>query len=141
MQTRNPAQRRYLWRFLPAMAAYMVVLIAAERVIDSARPTGVALALLSVAPALPLVAAIAAIGLYLHEERDEWVRARAAAASLGATGLLLALATVWGFLEQGGVVAHVPAWAAFPLWAIGLGLSQGVLALADRRAGGGGDGA
>ncbi len=134
-QRLNPAQRRYLRRFLPAMTVYSVVVIAAGNAIGRHQVQGLALVALSILPALPLLVAIAAVGLYLTEETDEYIRTRAMIGSLGGTGLVLAVGTVWGFLEQGRVVPHVAAWFVFPLWAIGLGITQGVLALRDRLAG------
>lgn len=129
----NSAQRRYLWRFLPAMLVYSLVVPVSSSLIDGHRITGATLVALSIAPALPLLVAIAAVGLYLIEETDEYIRMRAIIGALGGTGLVLATGTVWGFLEQGGVVPHIPAWFVFPLWAIGLGLSQGLCGLVDRR--------
>jgi hypothetical protein len=116
--------RRYLWRFLPAMGLYVIVLFVSLRLYrayDLAEPL---LWLVAVAPALPLIAAIAAIGLYLKEEDDEFQRALAVASYVVATGLMLATATVWGFLEQFGLAPHVPSWSAFPLLALCLVPSQ-----------------
>lgn len=116
--------RRYLWRFMPAMGLYVIVLFVSLRLYrayDLAEPL---LWLVAVAPALPLIAAIGAIGLYLKEEDDEFQRALAVASYVLATGLMLAIATVWGFLEQFGLAPHVPAWAAFPLLALCLVPSQ-----------------
>jgi hypothetical protein len=116
--------RRYLWRFMPAMGLYVVVLFVSlklHRTYDIAEPL---LWLVAVAPALPLIAAIGAIGLYLREEDDEFQRALAVGSYVLATGLMLATATVWGFLEQFGLAPHVPAWSAFPLLALCLVPSQ-----------------
>ncbi|GAA0666573.1 hypothetical protein FHT00_000016 [Sphingomonas insulae] len=132
----NAAQRRYLRRFLPAMLVYSVVIMVSGNAIGHHRVSGGLLIALSIAPALPLLCAIAAVGLYLHEETDEYIRMRAVIGSLGGTGLVLATGTIWGFLEQGGVLPHLPAWFVFPLWAVGLGLSQWVCNLRDRWSGG-----
>jgi len=53
-----------------------------------------------------------------------------AEAALWATGGLLAVATVWGFLEMFGLVPHIESWAAFPIWAVCLAPAQ---VLARRR--------
>ena len=50
-------------------------------------------------------------------------------------GVVLAAGSFWGFLETFGVVPHVWAWWTFPVWAIGMGLSQGWMAWRDRTAG------
>ena len=132
----NPAQRRYLWRFLPAMFVYSIVIMVSGNAIGHHRVSGGLLLALSIAPSLPLLCAITAVGLYLYEEKDEYIRMRAVIGSLGGTGLVLATGTIWGFLEQGGVAPHLPAWFVFPLWAVGLGLSQGLCNLRDHWRGG-----
>ncbi|OAN63859.1 hypothetical protein [Sphingomonas sp. TDK1] len=131
----NPAQRRYSWRFGGAMGAYSVVLIACKLAARAWHPEGVSLFLLALAPALPLLAAIAAYGLYLLEEKDEFLRNINATAALGGLGVVLAFCTVWGFLTDGGLVPGFPLWGTFPLWALGMGLSQGVLWHRYRNAG------
>lgn len=137
MAKQNPAQRRYLLRFFPAMAAYVVVLSACSWAAKHYDPQGAALFLLSLLPALPLLAAIAVMGLYLTEERDEFIRARLVTSMIGGIGITLAFTTVWGFLEHGGVVPHFETFLAFPLWCGSFGLVQGFLNLRDRMSGGG----
>ena len=91
---------------------------------ESLKPTGPLAWLLAVLPAVPLTAAIVVVGLYLREETDEFQRAVFAESALWATGGLLALANVWGFLEMFRIVPHIPAWIAFPLWAVLFAPSQ-----------------
>lgn len=133
----NPAQRRYLRRFLPAMLAYAVVLCACTWLIRHHQPHGLPLFLLSGLPAVPLVAGIAVMGAYLIEERDEFIRARLVTAMIGGLGVMLAITTVWGFLENGGAVAHFPTFLTFPIWCGCFGLWQCAMGIRDRMAGGG----
>jgi hypothetical protein len=67
---------------------------------------------------------IRAMALLLKEERDEYLRQRFVEQSLVATGLLLTVATLYGFLNAFDVAPRIDAWAAFPVWAIGLGLGR-----------------
>lgn len=120
----NPAVRRYLNRLMGCMLTYLALLVAAQIAREVLHLSGTMLAIIGVLPALPIIGCICVIGRYLVEEQDEYLRMQAARASLIATGLLLVAASVWGFLEQGGVVRHVPASAAFMVWAIGLGAGQ-----------------
>lgn len=136
-QKLNPAQRRYVRRFFPAMAAYVVVLFACTWVAKHYDPQGAALFILSLLPALPLLAVLVVMGVYLAEEADEFIRARLVTAMLGGIGITLAVTTVWGFLENGGVVPHFATFLAFPLWCASFGLTQCVLNLRDRMSGGG----
>jgi heme A synthase len=134
-QQRNPAQRRYVRRFLPMMAAYVVILFAVTAYFRDHHPTGALLVLLSVLPALPLLGAIGVIGVYLSEERDEFVRHRLVLAMIGGTGVLLAITTVWGFLEMNAVVPHFPTFLAFPLFCAAFGLIQCAMGVRDRMTG------
>ena len=65
-----------------------------------------------------------AMGLLLREESDEYLRARLVQQSLIATGFMLTVATLYGFLNTFDVAPRVDAWAVFPLWALGLGLGR-----------------
>jgi hypothetical protein len=122
--TPSPAARRYQRRFMIAMGAYVITLAGAIGVFNGAHPPVWLVWPLALAPALPIVGVIVVMGLYLREETDEFQRAIASEAALWATGALLSIATVWGFLEEFGLVVHAPAWAAFPVWALALGLAN-----------------
>lgn len=126
----SAAARRYNLRFLIAMSLYVVALVGALEAWQALRPDGALAIALAVLPALPLIGAIVVMGLYLKEETDEFERSVQAEAALWATGGLLALATVWGFLELFGLVPHVESWVTFPVWAVCLGPAQ---VLARRR--------
>lgn len=136
-QCMNPAQRRYVRRFMPTMAMYVVTLFACVWGINRAEPQGVLLVLLSVLPSLPILGVIVVMGLYLSEERDEFIRARLVTAMVGGIGITLAVTSVWGFLENSGVVPHFMTMLAFPLWCGSFGLVQCAMSLRDRLTGGG----
>lgn len=137
MNTRNPAQRRYVARFVPAMLAYVIVLFACTWANRAYQPEGAALYVLSVLPSLPLLAVLVVMGLYLREERDEFIRNRLVTAMIGGIGITLAITSVWGFLEEGAHVAHFPTFLAFPIWCGAFGFVQCLTSLRDRMAGGG----
>jgi xanthosine utilization system XapX-like protein len=122
--TRSPAARRYTRRFMTAMSVYVFTLLGAVSALRYLRPTGGLAYALAIAPALPLIAAIGVIGLYLREETDEFQRAIQTEAALWATGGMMAIATVWGFLEMFGLVPHVDSWCAFPIWSVLLAPGQ-----------------
>lgn len=117
-QTCTPAMKRYQRRTMAASALYVAALIGAIAVHRLLPPDGWEAYAVAVAPALPVIGVIVTMGLYLRDETDEFQRAVHAEAALWATGGLLAIATVWGFLEMFGLVVHVEAWAAFPIWAV-----------------------
>ena len=109
----SAVQRRYAWRFSSAMGAYSVVIVACKLAARAWHPDGALLFALALMPALPLLAAMAAYGLYLLEEKDEFLRSVNATAALGGLGVMLAFCTIWGFLTDGGVVPAFPLWGAF----------------------------
>jgi hypothetical protein len=123
-QSMTPALRRYLVRFAPAMLAYVGVLSGSLWAIRNLDPEGPLLWLLAIAPALPIIAVITIMGLYLIEEADEFVRAMLVQAMLWGIGVTLAGCTVWGFLENVGLVEHLPLFMVFPLFCGAMGLAQ-----------------
>jgi amino acid permease len=122
--TLSTAAKRYARRFTAAMSLYALALVVAIGAYIRIQPTGVLAYALAIAPAIPLVAAIVIIGLYLREETDEFERAVQVESALWATGGMLAIATVWGFLETFRLAPNVPTWAVFPIWAVLLGPAQ-----------------
>ncbi|KQN76577.1 hypothetical protein [Sphingomonas sp. Leaf62] len=129
---RNPAQRRYLIRLMPLMVSYAIILIGVNAAQRGVSISGATLGVMSVLPAIRLVGVMIVMGMYLCEERDEFVRNRLVMAMLGGTGILLAATTVWGSLENHGVVGHPPTFLAFPFWCGAMGISQCAMALHDR---------
>ncbi len=120
MLTMRDANRRYLMRFFPSMTAYVVLLLGSNRVEALYHPTGAALIVLAVLPALPIIAVIWAMGMAVVEQPDEYVRRKLVHAMLIATALMLAVMTMWSFLEDTGAVPAKPVHLAFPLWCAGL---------------------
>ena len=120
----SPAAKRYQRRFMIAISFYVVMLIGAIGAFVRLHPTGVLAYLLALAPAAPVVACIVVMGLYLREETDEFERTVQAESALWATGGLLVMATVWGFMELFHLVPHLESWWAFPVWAVLWGPAQ-----------------
>jgi hypothetical protein len=135
MRSHTAAGRRYLKRFWPTMFAYVVALFGATWAIRHLDPHGAALVVLSILPALPVIAAIGVMGLYVLEETDEYQRQRVAAGMLVGIGFSLSVMTAWGFMEEAGVLPHLPAYFAFILWCAGSGAAQCLLGLRERLSG------
>lgn len=120
----NGAQRRYTRSVLLLMTGYVLILFgvvsfALHHPLPLQGPLGYVAGLL---PALPIIGVFFAIGRYLVEEQDEYLRAQFVRQSLIATGFALSVATAWGFLENFGLVRHVYGYYAAILWFAGLGL-------------------
>jgi hypothetical protein len=122
--SKSPAGRRYMARFAPSMIAYVIAIMAASYLTSRELVDGWMLYAVAVAPALGILGAIWAMGMYVVEETDEYVRMKLVRAMMAATAVTLSAATVWGFLEQFSDVAHIPAYYAFILWCASMGLAQ-----------------
>ena len=118
------ATQRYTRRFVAMSFAYVIVLFTALGLSHETGVTGPLLWLLALLPCVPIMGMIWAMARLLVEETDEYQRLRMVRASLVATGVLLVLGTVWGFLEMFGLAPHLWLWLVFPVWAMGLGFGQ-----------------
>lgn len=120
----SKAMRTYLRRFIPLMVAYVVLLIGAVWLNKAIAPAGPLAVVLAILPALPLAGVIWALGRLLTEETDEYLRSLTVRQFLFATGFLLVIACIWGFLEAFGQVPHVPMYWTFIIWCAGLGVGS-----------------
>ena len=118
----RPAQRRYVLRIAISMAFYLVFLTVALRFVGSGRVTGPLAYLLGALPGVAVIGVFWAIGRLLVEETDEYQRMLLVRQTLVATAFSLSIATVWGFLENVGLVPHVDAFYIAILWFAGLGV-------------------
>jgi len=120
--TKSPAHRRYVWRVAAAMAGYIVTLFAAEYLIDDRGLAGPMAWVVALLPGLCVASVFWAIGRLLVEERDEYLRTLLVRQMLVATGLTMVVATIYGFLENYGLVGHVGAFYLTILFFAGLGV-------------------
>lgn len=118
------ALRTYNQRMIVASFGYMLGLFCAIALWKNGVVSGLLVWPLAIVPSLGVLAMIRAMARYLIEEQDEYLQHRTVKAVLFGLGLLLALATIWGFLEMFGLVPHAPGWLAVPVWAIGMGIGQ-----------------
>ncbi|MBI1252394.1 MAG: hypothetical protein GC189_13100 [Alphaproteobacteria bacterium] len=127
-RTANPARRRYNVRFVAAMTAYAAITFGAVWTLRQAPPEADVLRFaLAVAPAIPLLGVIWAVGAYLVEETDEFRRATFAQALLWGLGATLAFTTVWGFLEELGGAPRFPLYLVFCVFAVAMGAAHLVI--------------
>jgi hypothetical protein len=119
---RTPAWKRYNWRVVWLSLLYAAALIVAVYGFKHQLLAGGLAYVVAVLPALPIIGIFVAIGRYLVEERDEYVRMLMVRQTLWASGFALSLATAWGFLENFGLARHVDAYYIAIVWFAGLGL-------------------
>ena len=121
---------RVIWLSL----AYAVTLLAAVYGFKHQLVSGPAAYLAAILPALAIVGVFFAIGRYLVEEQDEYLRMLMVRQALWASGFALSIATIWGFLESFDLVGHIETYYISVLWFGGLGVGECANRLADRRA-------
>lgn len=120
----SKAMRTYNRRVLFAGMTYVVVLFGGMGIARYFDPPAAIRVLLAIAAALPVLFIIRAMALLLREETDEYLRMRLVEQSLIATGFLLTVATLYGFLNAFDLAPRIDAWAVVPLWAVGLGIGR-----------------
>jgi hypothetical protein len=120
--THSSAWKRYNIRVVWLSLLYALFLIAAIYGFKHQLLGGFAAYVAAVLPALPIIGIFAAIGRYLVEEQDEYVRMLMVRQTLWASGFALSLATIWGFLESFDLAGHIDAFYIAVAWFGGLGL-------------------
>ncbi len=118
------AHRKYVKRVLIAMVGYVATLFLAEYLIDDRGLSGPLAWVVALLPGLCVASVFWAIGRLLIEEQDEYLRSLLVRQMLVATGLTMVVATIYGFLENYGLVAHVDAFYLTILFFAGLGVGS-----------------
>jgi hypothetical protein len=119
---RTPAWKRYKVRVIWLSLLYCAFLLPAVYGFKHQLvPHSVAF-VVAVLPALPIIGIFGAIGRYLVEEQDEYVRMLMVRQTLWASGFTLSLATVWGFLDNFQLVGHIEGYWIVVVWYFGLAI-------------------
>ena len=126
--SRSAAWMRYNWRVIWLSLLYAAFLLPAVYGFKHQLIPGSWKYVVAVLPALPIVGLFVAMGRYLVEEQDEYVRMLRVREMLWAMGFTLSCATIWGFLDNFGLVGHVDGYWIVVLWYFG----QAIGALANK---------
>jgi len=130
--TSTPAGKRYQRRVMVTMSLYVVVLVAAVLLVKHTHPHGWLLYAIALLPALPLLAMMGALGVYLQEEKDEYVRLITMRSLLVGTAVLLAVIVVSDFLRAISGAAPLAPFASFVTFFLGFGAAQAVQKMRNR---------
>ncbi len=114
--------RRYLRRSGVAMLFYVVSILAATYLISRGLVHGPPAWILALLPGVSVAGLFYAIGMRIVEMDDEYLRILMVRQVLYATGITLALTTIWGFLELFGMVGHIELYLVSVLWCVSLPL-------------------
>jgi hypothetical protein len=124
MVARTQAWKRYNWRAIWLSLAYAVFLIAAVYGFKHQLvPAGLKY-VVAILPAMPIIGLFLAMGRYLVEEQDEYVRMLMVRQTLWASGFALSAATVWGFLQNFDLLGPVDGYWIVVAWYYGLGIAS-----------------
>ena len=119
---KTPAWKRYNWRVVWLSLLYALFLMGAVYGFRHQLLNGPIAYLAAILPALPIIGIFWAIGRYLVEEQDEYIRMLMVRQILFASAFVLSLATVWGFLSNFGLVGRADGYWVAITWFFGLGL-------------------
>jgi hypothetical protein len=119
---RSSAWKRYNVRVIWLSLLYCAFLLPAVYGFKHGLVPGWAAYPVAILPALPIIGIFGALGRYLVEEQDEYVRMLIVRQILWASGFTLSIATVWGFLDNFRLVGHADGYWLIAIWFLGLGL-------------------
>jgi nitric oxide reductase large subunit len=109
------------------MAAYVALLLGVTWYFRHYQPVGAVAYLLAILPAIPIIGTIVIVGLYLAEEQDEFQRTLLIQSMLCALAAVMAITTVWGFLEAFTNIPHLQPYLVFPLFWFFVGVATPML--------------
>ena len=122
--TRSVAWKRYNFRLIWLSLLYAAFLLPAVYGFKHQLVPHSAAYLVAILPALPIIGIFGALGRYLVEEQDEYRRMLMVRQILWASGFTLSVATVWGFLDNFGLVGRVDGYWIIVVWYFGLALGS-----------------
>lgn len=117
---RGTPQANYLKRMLLVSLLYLGSLFAATMLIDDGDPITPLSIAIAIVPGVAVVGYFWAMGRFIVELKDEFVRMLMVRQALIATGLALSAASVWGFLESFEQAPHLDAYWWPILWFFGI---------------------
>jgi hypothetical protein len=126
------ARGRYLIRLVSASAFFVLFTYLTRWAFQHLHPTGLTVYLLALLPALPMVASLAVVGVYVAEEPDEFERSILVRSILWGLGGALVVGTVWGALEDFAQAPHRAAFYSYLLFWIVMAISGVVIRLRYR---------
>jgi hypothetical protein len=116
---KSVALKAYNRGVMQTMSVYVVTILSVAWFVRRHHPTGVLAYVLAILPAIPITGMLAVMGIYLRDEKDEFLRWITIQALLWATGVELAGTTAVGFLESfAKVKAPLAYWAFIVYWLV-----------------------
>ena len=117
----SKSNRRYLFRLGSSIVVFGLAIKVARYLTTNGLDDGPLVWVLALTPGLAMLGFFYAIGMLIIEQKDEFIRMLIIRQVLIGTGVALSIATVWGFLEEFGLVAHIYPYYVAIAWFLGFG--------------------
>jgi hypothetical protein len=121
---KSVALKAYNRGVIKTMSVYVLTVFCVAWFVSRHHPTGLLAYVLAILPAIPIVGMLAVMGIYLRDEKDEFLRWITIQALLWATGVVLAWTTAVGFLESFAKVNAPPLFWVFVVYWLVFGAVQ-----------------
>ena len=128
----TPASKRYQRRVMVTMSLYVAVLFAAVLIVKHAHPHGWLLYAIALMPAVPVLAMMGSLALYLQEEKDEYLRLITMRSLLVGTAAILGVLVVNDFLRSISGMGAIPPFSSWVIFFAAFGVAQAVQTRRDR---------
>lgn len=115
----SKSNRRYLFRLGSSIAVFGLAIVIARYLTTNELVDGPLVWALALIPGLAMLGFFYAFGMLIIEQKDEFIRMLIIRQVFIGTGVALSFATVWGFLEEFGLVAHVYSYYVAIAWIVG----------------------
>ncbi|MEO1201700.1 MAG: hypothetical protein AAFX10_03265 [Pseudomonadota bacterium] len=122
MDFSSRANRRFLFRLGAAAVALALSLAAARHLLGQELVGGLVVWIVAIAPGLAMLGIFYAYVMLIVEQKDEFLRMLVFRQFIIATGVALTFATVWGHLEEFGLVDHLYSYYILVAWIAGFAL-------------------
>jgi hypothetical protein len=113
--------RRFLFRIGSSVVVFGLAIKVGRYLTTNGLVDGPLVWLLALIPGLAMLGMFYAYGMLIIEQKDEFLRMLIIRQVLIGTGIALSVATVWGFLEEYGLVAHIYPYYVGIAWILGVG--------------------
>ena len=110
---KSKASKRYQITVLIEMVAYVLIVFGEKAFFGHHNPVGAELYALAALPTVPIIGVLAAVGIYLRDEKDEYQRDLMVKSMLWGTAGVLSLSTFLAFLHSFGWTGSVSPFTEF----------------------------
>jgi len=131
----SKAAKAYLWNMRLVMGSYILVIVGTVYYARKYHPQGFALYALACLPMAPVLAMLATIARYLHDETDEYERDMTVRAMLWGIAATLAVSSFASFLRSFGWEHALPAFTEFLVFFVVMGLAKSISKMSNRLSG------